>query len=190
MWRAKQGLLPTEPCWWLSSEDRCENEEHHGEDPTASPVTGPALAAATSAAAVALLVGCADQQTRPLTTWHPKGDQARWIDSLSVTIFVIAGVVGVLVMAIIGYVLVRFRRRPDDVDGVDEPKQIEGHNAAQLDDRSVRASRRACGVQHRHDPQSRQVSKDALKVEVVGNQLVVGIPLPPRRPTAILRSSP
>lgn len=131
----------------------------------------PALAA-TSAAAVALLAGCADQETRPLTTWHPKGDQARWIDSLSVTIFVIAGVVGVLVMAIIGYVLVRFRRRPDDVDGVDEPKQIEGHNAAELTWTIVPFVLLAVLAVFNIGTILKlpQVSKDALKVEVVGNQ--------------------
>lgn len=127
---------------------------------------------AVAVAATALLAGCGDQETRPLTTWHPKGDQAHWINSLSVTIFVIAGIVGVLVMGIIGYVVIRFRRRPDDVDGVNEPKQIEGHNAAELTWTILPFVLLAVLAVFNIGTILKlpQVSKDALKVEVVGNQ--------------------
>ncbi len=67
-----------------------------------------------------------DSENHPLTTLDPKGPQAQMIDDLSTPVFAVAGVVFVLIQALMIYLIVRYRRRPDDVDGVDEPTQIHG----------------------------------------------------------------
>ena len=76
-----------------------------------------------------LLAGCGalrDDSGRPLTTLNPKGKQAQSIDDLVSPVFWVAGVVFVLVQVGVIYMVIRFRRREDDVDGVDEPVQTHG----------------------------------------------------------------
>ena len=81
-------------------------------------------------AASVFLAGCAatrDTKGRPLTTLSPKGPQAQKIDNLVTPVFAVAGVVFVLVNAAVIFMVWRFRRRRDDVDGVDEPVQMHGN---------------------------------------------------------------
>ena len=82
------------------------------------------------AAFVLALASCGNQDTYPLTTLSPKGEQADTIHTLVKPIFAIAGVVFVLVQVIILVIVVKFRKRKDEVDGEGEPVaagRIRGH---------------------------------------------------------------
>ncbi len=83
---------------------------------------------ATSSALVLLGAGCGlHDEDLPLNSLDPRGKQADEIYSLVTPVFLVAGVVFVLVMAAAVYLAVRYRRRKDDVDGVDEPIQRHGN---------------------------------------------------------------
>jgi cytochrome c oxidase subunit 2 len=69
-----------------------------------------------------VLAGCASDA--PLDTFKPKGPEADKIFNLAVPVFIIAGVVGVLVMGVTIFIVIRFRRRKGHEDEV--PKQIHG----------------------------------------------------------------
>jgi cytochrome c oxidase subunit 2 len=73
----------------------------------------------------ALLAGCA--QDAPQDTWQPAGTNAQKIDDLQRPIFYIAGVVGVIVFAVIGYVIVRYRDRGQPI-----PEQSHGNPAIEI----------------------------------------------------------
>jgi cytochrome c oxidase subunit 2 len=77
------------------------------------------------AASVALLAGCA--QDAPQDTWQPAGTNAQTIDDLQKPIFYVAGVVGLLVFAVIGYVIVRYRDRGQPI-----PEQSHGNPAIEI----------------------------------------------------------
>jgi cytochrome c oxidase subunit 2 len=79
-------------------------------------------------ALVALVSGCS-QEDRPQSTMDPKGDYAQKIFDLSWPVFLIAGVVGVAVFAVIAVALVRFRERPDEEF---TPKQVHGNPAMEI----------------------------------------------------------
>jgi cytochrome c oxidase subunit II len=68
------------------------------------------------------VAGCA--KDAPLDTFQPEGSQAQEIQNLQVPIFIIAGVIGVLVIAITCLIMFRFRRRRGREGDV--PKQIHG----------------------------------------------------------------
>ena len=68
------------------------------------------------------LAGCA--KDAPLDVFQPKGPEAQKIQNLQVPVFIIAGVVGVLVMLVTLLIIVRFRRKKGHDDDV--PKQIHG----------------------------------------------------------------
>src|SRR5262245_11278765 len=87
-----------------------------------------APAAALSVLLVAALSACS-QADRPQSTMDPKGDYAQKIFNLSWPVFLIAGVVGVIVFAVIAVALVRFRERPDDDF---TPKQVHGNPAMEI----------------------------------------------------------
>jgi len=76
------------------------------------------------------LAGCGltSNSGRPLTTLDPQGRPADQIHSLVRPVFIVAGIVFVLVEGAVIYLIIRYRRRPDDVDGVDEPVQRHGNN--------------------------------------------------------------
>src|SRR3954470_132896 len=57
----------------------------------------------------------------PLTTLDPRGHESDQIHHLAVKVFAVAGIVFVLVQAAIIFLIMRFRRRKDEVDGEDEP---------------------------------------------------------------------
>lgn len=69
---------------------------------------------------------------RPLTTLSPKGPKAQNIQDLIIPVFLIAGIVFVFVQVAIVWMAARFRRRPEDVDGVDEPTQTHGNTALEI----------------------------------------------------------
>ena len=69
------------------------------------------------------LAGCGvdAREGRPLTTLDPQGSQSGQIQNLVKPVFIVAGIVFVLVEGLIVWFMWRYRRRKDDVDGVDEP---------------------------------------------------------------------
>lgn len=69
---------------------------------------------------------------RPLTTLSPRGDKAQEIQDLIIPVFIIAGIVFVLVEVGIVWLVTRFRRRPEDVEGVDEPTQLHGNTKLEV----------------------------------------------------------
>ena len=77
------------------------------------------VAGAAGLSAVAFLAGCANNA--PQDTWQPKGPNAQKIDDLQKPVFAIAGIVGVIVLAVIGYVVVRYRDRGQPI-----PEQTHG----------------------------------------------------------------
>ena len=75
------------------------------------------------------LAGCGvdSREGRPLTTLDPQGSQAGKIQDLVKPVFIVAGVIFVLVEGVILWFMWRYRRRADDVDGIDEPVQLHGN---------------------------------------------------------------
>ncbi len=69
---------------------------------------------------------------RPLTTLSPRGDKSQSIQNLIIPVFAIAGLVFVLVEVGLIWLVTRFRRNPDDVDGVDEPEQVHGNTKLEI----------------------------------------------------------
>ncbi len=76
-----------------------------------------------------LLVGCSDKST-PQNIFDPKGSQSEKINNLQVPVFIIAGVVGVLVMGAVAIILFQFRakKHPDD----EVPTQIHGNSKLEI----------------------------------------------------------
>ncbi|WP_421117844.1 cytochrome c oxidase subunit II [Aquihabitans daechungensis] len=74
-------------------------------------------------------VGCA--KDAPQDTFKPVGPQAKQIDDLAKPVFAVAILVGILVMIAALYVVMKFRKRPDD-DGDEFPKQIHGNFKAEI----------------------------------------------------------
>jgi cytochrome c oxidase subunit 2 len=83
------------------------------------------LAAVAGILGVAFLAGCATNA--PQDTWQPKGPNAEKIDNLNWLVFPIAGVVGVIVIGLILYILMRFRDRGQPI-----PKQTHGKPALEI----------------------------------------------------------
>ncbi len=76
-------------------------------------------------AAAMLLAGCA--QDAPQDTWKPAGPNAQRIQNLQWPVFLVAGIVGVIVFAVIIYVVIRFRDR-----GQEMPEQTHGKPALEI----------------------------------------------------------
>ena len=76
-------------------------------------------------AAAMLLAGCA--QDAPQDTWKPDGPNAQRIQNLQWPVFLIAGIVGLIVFAVIIFVVIRFRDR-----GQEMPKQTHGKPALEI----------------------------------------------------------
>jgi cytochrome c oxidase subunit 2 len=83
------------------------------------------IAAAVGLGTAAFLAGCATNA--PQDTWQPKGSNAQKIDDLQKPVFAIAGIVGVIVMAAVGYCVFRFRDR-----GQAMPEQTHGKPALEI----------------------------------------------------------
>ncbi len=83
------------------------------------------LLAGTAVAALTTLAGCA--QDAPQDTWDPAGDNARTIDDLQQWVFLVAGIVGLIVVAVVAFVVVRYKDR-----GQAMPKQSHGNPAVEI----------------------------------------------------------
>lgn len=68
------------------------------------------------------LAGCA--QNAPQDTWVPKGDNAQKIDTLQKIVFPIAGIVGILVLALAGYIFFKFRDKGQAIPSQSHGKPI------------------------------------------------------------------
>lgn len=122
-----------------------------------------------------LAAGCAatrDTKGRPLTTLNPRGVQAQKIDDLVTPVFAVAGVVFILINGAILFLIFRFRRRRDDVDGVNEPVQMHGNPRLEwawtILPAIVLASLAVGNVKTLWSLEDRDA--DPLKVEVTGQQ--------------------
>jgi len=82
-----------------------------------------ALAAPLAIAALITAAACGDAGTYPQTTLDPKSDFAIEIDQLWNLTLYMGVAVGIVTFAILGYILFRFRYRPDSP----EPKQVHGN---------------------------------------------------------------
>ena len=76
-------------------------------------------------ATVVALAGCA--RDAPQDTFQPEGENAQRIQDLQLPIFVVAGVVGVIVFAVILFVVIRFRDK-----GQPMPEQTHGKPALEI----------------------------------------------------------
>ncbi|MEO5723464.1 MAG: cytochrome c oxidase subunit II [Ilumatobacteraceae bacterium] len=76
-------------------------------------------------AAIVMLAGCA--RDAPQDTFQPAGENARKINNLQTPVFIAAGIIGVIVFAIIGYSLWRFRDR-----GQEMPEQNHGKTSLEI----------------------------------------------------------
>ena len=83
------------------------------------------LVAAGAVAAVLLAAGCAEDA--PQDTWQPAGENAQDIHNLQWPVFLIAGVIGLLVFAAVGFVVFRFRDRGQPI-----PEQTHGRPALEI----------------------------------------------------------
>jgi cytochrome c oxidase subunit 2 len=83
------------------------------------------LLALGTVAAATFLAGCA--KDAPQDTWQPKGENAQKIHDLQWPVFLVAGIVGVIVMAVVAFVVVRFRDR-----GQPMPEQSHGKPALEI----------------------------------------------------------
>ena len=82
--------------------------------------------AALSASLLVLLAACAENA--PQDYLEPQGPIARQIDQLMDPIFIVAGVVFVLVQALVIIAIIKFRAKPDSP----EPKQIHGNTRLEV----------------------------------------------------------
>jgi cytochrome c oxidase subunit 2 len=71
------------------------------------------------------LAGCA--QDAPQDTWQPRGDNAQMIHDLQWPVFLVAGIVGVVVLAVVAYVVVRYRDTGQPI-----PEQTHGKPALEI----------------------------------------------------------
>ena len=68
------------------------------------------------------LAGCA--KDAPQDTWQPKGPNAQKIDNLQKPVFAIAGVVGIIVIVVVGFAVVRFKDRGQPIPAQTHGKPI------------------------------------------------------------------
>lgn len=71
---------------------------------------------------VAFLSGCATNA--PQDTFQPSGPNAQMIDDLNMIVFPIAGIVGVIVLALAGYIFLKFRDRGQAIPAQSHGKPI------------------------------------------------------------------
>ena len=93
--------------------------------PAASSSSRRLIALGAAVAASMLIAGCA--KDAPQDTWDPAGPNAQKIHDLQWPVFAIAGLVGVIVMGVIIYVVVRYRDRGQPI-----PEQTHGKPALEI----------------------------------------------------------
>jgi cytochrome c oxidase subunit 2 len=74
-----------------------------------------------------VLAGCGDD-TKPLNTFEPRGPKAELIDDLIQPIFWLAGIIGVVVFAVVGWLIFNNRVDIDTYDPADLPDQVHGNS--------------------------------------------------------------
>ena len=92
---------------------------------TRTPLHRRFLRPALAVAGVALLAGCA--KDAPQDTFVPKGPNAESIHNLNLLVFPIAGVVGVIVLSLAGYIFWRYRDRGQPI-----PSQAHGKPVVEI----------------------------------------------------------
>jgi cytochrome c oxidase subunit 2 len=80
-------------------------------------------------AALALLAGCSNNDT-PQNIFDPKGSQAQKINDLQVPVFIVAGIVGVIVIVMVCVILYMFRAKKHPAEEV--PTQIHGNSKLEI----------------------------------------------------------
>ncbi len=98
---------------------------------SATIITGIALAV-TLVLGYLMVADIGKPDGRPLNTLAPAGGKAWEIQNLIVPVFIIAGLVFIVVEIGIIWLAARFRQRPEDVDGVDEPSQLHGNTKLEI----------------------------------------------------------
>jgi cytochrome c oxidase subunit 2 len=83
------------------------------------------LSLAGATAGLVALAGCANDA--PQDTWQPAGPNAEMIDNLQQPVFLVAGIVGVIVMAAVAWVVFRYRDRGQAI-----PEQTHGKPAVEI----------------------------------------------------------
>ena len=91
------------------------------------PTRGRRLTAAALAAAALLFTACGDTDL-PQNTLDPEGPVARQLDDLINPVFIVAGVIFVLVQALVLIFAIKYRKRSDD----DRPVQVHGNVRLEL----------------------------------------------------------
>ncbi len=84
-----------------------------------------ALVLGLTAASAVVLGGCANDA--PQDTWQPKGENAQKIQDLQWPVFLVAGIVGAIVMSVVAFVVIRFRDK-----GQPMPEQTHGKPALEI----------------------------------------------------------
>ncbi len=69
--------------------------------------------AAVGLATVLLLAGCA--RNAPQDTFQPAGENARKIDNLQRPVFYLGGLIGLFVIGIVTYIMIRYRDRGQEM---------------------------------------------------------------------------
>jgi cytochrome c oxidase subunit 2 len=120
-----------------------------------------------------LVRGITDTSNHPLTTLEPRGSESDQIHHLGIKVFAVAGIVFVLVQAAILFLIFRFRRHKDDVDGEGEPVQIHGKSSLEWTWTAVPAAillfLAVFNVQTLWDLENDAANAD-MKVGVIGQQ--------------------
>ena len=78
--------------------------------------------------ALALVLGACSHKPLTQNALDPQGKYARQLNDLINPVFIVAGVIFVLVEALVVYCVIRFRRRSDD----DAPKQVHGNTRLEI----------------------------------------------------------
>lgn len=119
----------------------------------------------------ALIVDAFRNDGKPLTTFVPQGPAAQDIQELVLPVFAVAGLVFIVVFAIIGFAMVKFRQRDDD-DPEQFPNQIHGRTGLEIGwtilPALILAGVAVATVMTIINLEKRQ--PDAIKVEVYGQQ--------------------
>ncbi|MFV0316969.1 MAG: cytochrome c oxidase subunit II [Microthrixaceae bacterium] len=119
-----------------------------------------------------LLRGATSLETFPLNTLKPMGRKADLIYDLVVPLFAVAGIVFILVEVGVLWMVYRFRREDDWVEGQDEPVQIHGNTGLEVGWTIVPALILAIvGVFNANGVlQMDDANADAIDVTVIGQQ--------------------
>lgn len=119
-----------------------------------------------------LLRGATSLETFPLNTLNPQGTKADVIYDLVVPVFAVAGLVFIAVEVGVLWMVYRFRRNDEDVEGVGEPVQLHGNTGLEIGWTIVPAVILAVIAVFNANAilQMDDVSGDVIDVTVIGQQ--------------------